>query len=60
MDSPMIFIRRYPMKTNPCTDCDSTSMEMCLLIRHCEYWAVRDMNKEETEEIKETNIEHNQ
>lgn len=22
-----------------CDDCDSTSMEMCLLIRHCKYWA---------------------
>lgn len=22
-----------------CNDCDSTSMEMCLLVRHCKYWA---------------------
>ena len=24
-----------------CKNCDSTSMEMCLLIRHCPYWAER-------------------
>lgn len=26
-------------KINHCENCDSTSMEMCLLIRHCKYWA---------------------
>ena len=26
-------------RSNPCTNCDSTSMEVCLLIRHCKYWA---------------------
>lgn len=24
-----------------CKDCDSTSMEMCLLIRKCHYWVDR-------------------
>lgn len=25
-------------KINHCENCDSTSMEICLLIRHCKYW----------------------
>lgn len=25
-------------RINHCESCDSTSMEMCLLIRHCKYW----------------------
>ena len=26
-------------KINHCKNCDSMSMEICLLIRHCKYWA---------------------
>lgn len=26
-------------KINHCENCNSTSMEMCLPIRHCKYWA---------------------
>lgn len=37
---------------NPCKNCDSTSMEMCLLIRRCKYWAVRNSDKENSEKEK--------
>ena len=31
---------------NPCSNCDSTSMEMCLLIRHCEHWVTKKSKEE--------------
>lgn len=40
------------MKNNSCSNCDSTSMEMCLLIRHCKNWAVRNTGKEDKEVLK--------
>lgn len=36
-------------RENPCLNCDSTSMEMCLLIRHCENWVIRGKDKKENE-----------
>lgn len=35
-----------------CRDCDSTSMEMCLLIKKCPYWAEKpeDRQKKEKED----------
>lgn len=45
------------MADNPCSNCDSTSMEMCLLIRHCKYWVTRkepeEQEKEEAEHGRE-------
>lgn len=38
-------------KENPCRNCDSTSMEMCLLIRHCNHWVERNINNSGTNEI---------
>lgn len=31
---------------NPCSNCDSTSMEMCLLIRHCEHFVTKKPKEE--------------
>jgi hypothetical protein len=31
---------------NPCSNCDSTSMEMCLLIRHCEHFVTKKSKEE--------------
>lgn len=31
---------------NLCSNCDSTSMEMCLLIRHCEHWVTKKSKEE--------------
>ena len=31
---------------NPCSNCDSTSMEMCLLIRHCEHFVTKKSKDE--------------
>lgn len=29
-----------------CETCDSTSMEMCLLIRHCNHWIDKPYNED--------------
>lgn len=34
-------------KNEICSKCDSTSQEMCLLIRHCPLWVDRHETKEE-------------
>ena len=35
----------FPIKDqgerNPCCDCNSNSMEECLLIKHCPFWVVK-------------------
>lgn len=40
-----------------CETCDSTSMEMCLLIRHCPHWVDRqhkNISKSGREHIKDS------
>lgn len=32
-------------ENNPCLNCDSKSMEECLLIRKCENWIKKNKNK---------------
>ena len=29
-----------------CKECDSTSMEMCLLVRHCTHWVDKPQHNE--------------
>ena len=36
---------KYDTLMRQCEICDSTSMEMCLLIRHCPHWVDRQYNK---------------
>lgn len=33
-----IIMNKHEEKINHCKNCDSASMEMCLLIKHCKYW----------------------
>ena len=32
-------------ENNQCINCDSNSMEECLLIRHCKYWVTKKKKK---------------
>lgn len=36
-----------------CSNCDSTSMEMCLLVRKCPYWVDRPTQTKEKEKADE-------
>lgn len=35
-------------RENPCSSCDSNSMEECLLIRHCKYWVTKKEKDDES------------
>ena len=37
------------IENSPCYNCDSKSMEECLLIRHCKNWCIRKEDKEDDE-----------